>query len=469
MTAVFLHFLNMSITAGWIVLAVLLLRLCLKRAPRWITCLLWGLVALRLVLPISIESALSLIPSAQTVPSDIVSTDAPSIDSGVTIIDRPINHLLQTVVPSQPVTPPTEDTPDEPSTEPSVEPSVPVMEQLASVAAWVWVGGIALMLLYEAVSVWRLRRQVFDAICIEGNLWRTDRIQSPFILGFFRPRIYLPYGLDEETTAQVLAHERAHLHRRDHWVKPFAFTVLAVYWFNPLLWVAYVLLCRDIEIACDQRVIRDLSATERQQYATALLNCGVERRSIAACPLAFGEVGLKQRIKTALHYRKPLLWVIIASLLVCSVAAVCLLTVPRTTGQSQDDESQSDESQESDKTNSNQQPSDDASSGDVTVSGSTTGNKTDMDTTNAVKVSNVVNKSKDEAISTLKKQGFNVVVFEEYHYSVKKGTIISQSPNSNAWQLPGSNILIYVSKGWQTATVTYDACGGDISASKPNL
>jgi len=323
MTAVFLHFLNMSITAGWIVLAVLLLRLCLKRAPRWITCLLWGLVALRLVLPFSIESALSLIPSAQTVPSDIVSTDTPSIDSGVTIIDRPVNDLLQTVVPSQPVTPPA----DTPSVTP-VEPTVPLMERITQVAAWVWVGGIALMLVYELVSVWRLRRRVFDAIRLRDNLWQTDRIDSPFILGVFRPRIYLPYGLDEDTTAQVLAHEQSHLRRRDHWVKPFAFTLLAVYWFNPLLWVAYILLCRDIEIACDERVIRDLSATERQQYATALLNCGVERRSIAACPLAFGEVGLKQRIKSALHYRKPLLWVIIASLLVCSVAAVCLLTVP---------------------------------------------------------------------------------------------------------------------------------------------
>ena len=323
MTAVFLHFLNMSITAGWIVLAVLLLRLCLKRAPRWITCLLWGLVALRLVLPFSIESALSLIPSAQTVPSDIVSTDTPSIDSGVTIIDRPVNGLLQTVVPSQPVTPPA-DIPDAPP----VEPSVPLMERITQVAAWVWVGGIALMLVYELVSVWRLRRRVFDAIRLRDNLWQTDRIDSPFILGVFRPRIYLPYGLDEDTTAQVLAHEQSHLRRRDHWVKPFAFTLLAVYWFNPLLWVAYILLCRDIEIACDERVIRNLSATERQQYATALLNCGVERRSIAACPLAFGEVGLKQRIRTALHYRKPLLWVIIVSLLVCSVAAVCLLTVP---------------------------------------------------------------------------------------------------------------------------------------------
>ena len=211
MQDLFIAICNLALTAGWIVLAVLLLRLCLKRAPRWITCLLWGLVALRLVLPFSIESALSLIPSAQTVPSDIVSTDTPSIDSGVTIIDRPVNDLLQTVVPSQPVTPPA-DIPDAPP----VEPTVPLMERITQVAAWVWVSGIALMLVYELVSVWRLRRRVFDAIRLRDNLWQTDRIDSPFILGVFRPRIYLPYGLDEDTTAQVLAHEQSHLRRRDH-------------------------------------------------------------------------------------------------------------------------------------------------------------------------------------------------------------------------------------------------------------
>ncbi len=510
MEALFLQILNVGIMAGWIVLAVLLLRLCLKKAPRWITCLLWGLVALRLVLPVSLESAFSLIPSEQTVPNDIATMETPSIHTGVTVIDRPLNEMLQTVVP----TPPAADS--VPSTPPSGEAGgtkndSSTLETVVTAGSWIWLVGVASMALYGLFSIWQVRRRVLDAVHLKENIWQSDRIATPFILGIFRPRIYLPYRLGENTIEQVLFHERAHLRRRDHWFKPFSFFLLAVYWFNPLLWVAYILLCRDIEVACDQRVLRQLPPHEHKQYAFALLECGAQRRTIAACPLAFGEVGVKQRIKNVLHYRKPLLWVVIASLLVCSVAAVCLLTVPPVSDESQSDESQSDESQndesqsdesqsdesqgdesqgdesqsdesqsdesqrdesrrdesqESDKTNSNRQPSADASDGDEAVSGNTADDNPNEDTINTINVANVVDRSKEEAISTLEEQGFNVVVLEEYHYSVEKGVIISQSPDANTLQLPGSNIIIYVSKGWQTATVTYDACGGDVSPSK---
>lgn len=346
MTAVFLHFLNLSITAGWIVLAVLLLRLCLKKAPRWITCVLWGLVALRLILPFSIESPISLIPSAQTVVNtEDAGVTVPVVDSGVSAIDKPLNDWLQTPVnppvqsPLPPVTTPDTgpdaipDNPtgekDSPGEEPDTTPTVSRMERILNIAAPVWLVGIGLMLLYELLSVLRVRHRVLDAVLLRDNIWQSDRVSSPFIFGLFRPRIYIPYGLEEPVLEQVLSHERAHLHRRDHWIKPFAFTLLAVYWYNPLLWVGYILLCRDIEVACDERVVRGLDEDDRRRYATALLQCGVERRSIAACPLAFGEVSIKQRIKSVLSYRKPLLWVIIASLVVCSVAAVCLLTVPK--------------------------------------------------------------------------------------------------------------------------------------------
>lgn len=366
MTSAFLLFLNLSITAGWMVLAVLLLRLCLKKAPRWITCVLWGLVALRLVLPFTIESSFSLIPTAETVMStDAADTSAPVVNSGVESIDKPLNDWLQTPVKPQttpivqsPVPPisggdttPQPTTPDKPvgdtdatPEQPSVEDetvasqqgsaetqvkTVSRVERILQIAAPVWLVGIGLMLIYELLSVLRVRYRVLDAVRLRDNVWQSDRVASPFIFGLFRPRIYVPYGLDEPVLEQVLSHERAHLHRRDHWIKPFAFTLLAVYWYNPLLWVGYILLCRDIEVACDERVIRTLDEDTRRQYATALLQCGVERRSIAACPLAFGEVSIKQRIKSVLNYRKPLLWVIVASLVVCAVAAVCLLTVPK--------------------------------------------------------------------------------------------------------------------------------------------
>ncbi len=345
MTSVFLRFLNLSITAGWMLPVVLLLRLCLKKAPRWITCLLWGLVALRLVLPFSIESPISLIPSAQVVVgADEMYGTAPLVDSGVPAIDKPLNEWLQTPVqasglqtPSAPdtmsdgnadPTPGNATAPDANDTSVTQMPPVSRAERIVTIAANAWLAGVGLMLLYELISVWRVRRRVLDAVRLCDNVWQSDCVSSPFIFGLFRPRIYIPYGLEEPMLGQVLAHERAHLHRCDHWIKAFAFTLLAVYWYNPLLWLGYVLLCRDIEVACDQRVVRNLTESDRRRYAATLLQCGVERYSIAVCPLAFGEVSIRQRIKSVISYRKPLLGVIIASLAVCAAAAVCLLTVP---------------------------------------------------------------------------------------------------------------------------------------------
>lgn len=343
MTSAFLHFFNLSITAGWMVLVVLLLRLCLKKAPRWITCVLWGLVALRLLVPFTIESPVSLIPTAETVVSGDADISSPVVNSGVASIDKPLNNWLQSPLPSSganvntdgmsdPQAGDANSIPQNPNTSAPQEESgltVSRVERILQIAAPMWLVGIGLMLLYEVLSILRVRSRVLDAVLLRDNVWQCDRVTSPFIFGLFRPRIYIPYGLEEPVLEQVLSHERAHLHRRDHWIKPFAFTLLAVYWYNPLLWLGYILLCRDIEVACDERVVRGLDEDNRRQYATALLQCGVERRSIAACPLAFGEVSIKQRIKSVLSYRKPLLWVIIVSLVVCSVAAVCLLTVPR--------------------------------------------------------------------------------------------------------------------------------------------
>ena len=313
MSGIFLKLLNLSISASWLVLVVLALRLVLKRAPKWVNVLLWGMVALRLMLPFSIESALSLIPSAETLSPEVVRFDpAPTITSGVTIIDNAVNPSLSESFAAAPLA------------------SVNPLYVWTYLAGWVWLIGLAAMLLYALVSYLRLRRRVSVSIPLWENIYVCDEVPSPFILGIAKPRIYLPSALAEAQRGSVLSHERAHLARRDHWWKPLGFALLAVYWFNPLLWLAYTLLCRDIELACDERVLRGMDAGQVKDYSSALLACSVPRRMIAACPLAFGEVGVGARVKNALRYKKPAFWVVAASVAVCVVVAVCFLTNPPT-------------------------------------------------------------------------------------------------------------------------------------------
>ena len=313
MSGIFLKLLNLSISASWLVLVVLALRLVLKRAPKWVNVLLWGMVALRLMLPFSIESALSLIPSAETVSPEVVRFDpAPTITSGVTIIDNAVNPSLSESFAAAPLA------------------SVNPLYVWTYLAGWVWLIGLTAMLLYALVSYLRLRRRVSASIPLRENIYVCDEVPSPFILGIVHPCIYLPSALDEAQRGSVLSHERAHLARRDHWWKPLGFALLAVYWFNPLLWLAYTLLCRDIELACDERVLRGMDAGQIKDYSSALLACSVPRRMLAACPLAFGEVGVGARVKNALRYKKPAFWVVAASVIVCIVVAVCFLTNPRT-------------------------------------------------------------------------------------------------------------------------------------------
>ena len=313
MAAVFLKLLNLSISASWLVLAVLVLRLISKRSPKWVNVLLWGIVALRLVLPFSIESALSLIPSAETVsPAVVQFAPAPTITSGVSVIDNAVNPSLSehfSAVPTASVNP---------------------LYVWTEIAGWVWLIGLGAMLLYALVSYLRLRRRVSVSLPVQDHIYLCDAISSPFILGVVKPRIYLPSGLDEVQRQNVLSHERAHLARRDHWWKPLGFALLAVYWFNPVLWLAYTLLCRDIELACDERVIRTMDESAVKTYSTVLLACSMPRKAVITCPLAFGEVGVKERVRNALRYKKPAFWVVAASVTVCVVVAVCFLTDPPT-------------------------------------------------------------------------------------------------------------------------------------------
>ena len=313
MAAVFLKLLNLSISASWLVLAVLVLRLVSKRSPKWMNVLLWGIVALRLVLPFSVESALSLIPSAETVsPAAVQFAPAPTITSGVSVIDNAVNSSLSEHFAAVPTA------------------SVNPLYVWTEIAGWVWLIGLGAMLLYALVSYLRLRRRVSVSLPIQDHIYLCDAISSPFILGVVKPHIYLPSGLDEVQRQNVLSHERAHLARRDHWWKPLGFALLAVYWFNPVLWLAYALLCRDIELACDERVIRTMDESAVKTYSTVLLACSMPRKAVITCPLAFGEVGVKERVKNALHYKKPAFRVVAASVAVCVVVAVCFLTNPPT-------------------------------------------------------------------------------------------------------------------------------------------
>lgn len=306
----FLKLANMSISASWLVLAILVLRLVLKKAPKWVNVLLWGIVAVRLVCPFTIESALSLIPSTQTIPMNIEMAAIPAIDSGVEAVNSMVNPIIAA------------------SFTPNPAASANPLQIWIPLASVVWAFGMVLMLLYTAISYWRLNRRIDTAVLYRDNIFQSEHVSSPFVLGIIKPKIYLPFHMNEQDLQHVVAHEQAHIRRKDHWWKPLGFLLLTVHWFNPLMWLAYVLLCGDIEIACDEKVIKDLDNEQRADYTQALVACSVNRRVIAACPLAFGEVGVKDRVKSVMNYKKPTFWAITLALLVCAAVTVCFLTDP---------------------------------------------------------------------------------------------------------------------------------------------
>lgn len=307
--AMFLKVLNMSIAASWVVLAVLVVRLLLKKAPKWISVALWGLVAIRLVCPFSFESALSLIPSTETVPEEIFYMESEELHRNA-YLDVAENSTVYESVTVE------------------LDTSIDSVTLREMFAAFVWMGGMGVMAMYALISYLGLKKKVSASIYLTENIFLCDYIDTPFILGMIKPKIYLPSSMDPDSAAHVLAHERAHLKRKDHWWKPLGFALLTVHWFNPILWLAYVLLCRDIEMACDERVVREMGASDKKAYSEALLRCSVSRKRIAACPLAFGEVGVKERVKTVLNYKKPAFWIILLAVIALVIAAVCLLTDP---------------------------------------------------------------------------------------------------------------------------------------------
>lgn len=311
MDDVFLKLVNLSISASWLILAVLVLRVVLKKAPKWVMPLLWGVVALRLVCLFSIESALSLIPSAETIPSEIVTETREPVLYEQATLDIVTNPTLPS----------------------AAEVPVGVSRQQAQVDfniySVLWLAGMAALLVHALVSAGKLKRKLATAILLRDNIYESEFVDSPFVFGVVKPNIYLPMHMDEGTAAYVIAHEHAHLARRDHWWKVLGYLVLALHWFNPLVWVAYILFCRDIELACDEKVVKGLDGAARADYSQALLSCAAPKRAVAACPLAFGEGNIKTRVKSALHYKKPAFWVAAAAVLAVVIMAVCFLTNPR--------------------------------------------------------------------------------------------------------------------------------------------
>ncbi len=311
MDTLFLKLLNLSITASWIVLAVIAVRFLIKKAPKFITCLLWIFVAVRLICPFSFESVLSLVPSAQTIPDAVITDTQFNINSGVSVIDNTVNPYLDDHYYA------------------GVTASANTGNIVLSILGTVWLAGMILMLAYMVVSYLKIRKRVSAKIRLKDNIFICDEVHSPFIMGVFRPEIYLLSDMNEEQKEYVISHELAHLKRHDNLWKPLGFILLSVYWFNPVMWLAYILLCRDIEAACDEKVIKNMTDEERAGYSQALLDCGTNKKSVKVCPVTFGETGVKQRVKSVLNYKKPAFWIIIIAVIASIAVAVCFLTNPK--------------------------------------------------------------------------------------------------------------------------------------------
>lgn len=311
MSEFFLKLLNLSITASWLILAVIAVRPLLKKAPKWICCAIWSLVAIRLMCPFSFESALSLIPSSETIPYNVTMEAKPPIEPSVSISDKVTSTLVEQSFTTEPVA------------------SVSYMQNVIPVLSVVWIIGMFALLIYAYISYIKLKRIVSASIPLGNNIMACDDIKTPFIFGFLKPVIYVPSSLKEDTIKYVIAHETAHIRRYDYLWKPLGYILLTVYWFNPLCWIAYILLCRDIEMACDEKVICEMDNEGKAAYSQALLNCSYPRKQIAACPLAFGEVGVKERVKSVLNYKKPTFWIVVTAIAACFIVAVCFLTSPK--------------------------------------------------------------------------------------------------------------------------------------------
>ena len=310
MDSLFITILNNAIVASWLIAAIILLRLVFKKVPKWVHCMLWILVAVKLLLPINIETPFGFLPKTKPIPEKITVAEVPTVDTGISGIDESINFTLAKNM----------------SRDNIEYVTVTPMGVYMYIASLIWLTGIIIMLAYFIISFLVIRHKVSASIRTASNTYECDEIVSPFILGLISPKIYLPSGLDARVKECVIAHEKVHISRRDYLWKPLGFVILAIYWFNPLCWISYILLCRDIEYACDEKTTKDKEDSWRADYCQALLDCSVQKKMITACPVAFGEVSVKNRIKKVLDYKKPAFWFVAIAIVACLCIAVCFMT-----------------------------------------------------------------------------------------------------------------------------------------------
>lgn len=326
METLFLKILNMSLTASYVIIAVLLIRLLLKRAPKKYSYLLWAVVLFRLVCPVSISSELSLfnappfdMTAAQKsgeaalsyVSADIGYMEKPGLTVGIPTVNVMISDTLPQADPTASVNP------------------LQIWIQIGTV---LWCLGVLALLVYSLVTYFRLKRRMATTVLLDKHIFESDNIRSPFILGFIKPRIYIPFGLQEQERVYILKHEAYHLKRKDHLIKPLAFVVLAFHWFNPLAWLAFILMAKDMEMSCDEKVLSETGSGIAKDYCTSLLAFAANRRLPSASQLAFGETGIRERVKNILRFKTPKKRVIVFSAAACIIAVAVCATNPIVNG-----------------------------------------------------------------------------------------------------------------------------------------
>lgn len=310
MNKLFLTILNMSLTGAFVIGAICLARLLLKKAPKKISYYLWAVAAFRLVFPFSIESTFSLIPfKAKIIPPDIAMQSLPRIDSGIPYVNNAVSRILPAASPAASVNP---------------------LQVWTAIGTFIWLMGFVVMLIYGLTSFAILKRKMQEAAHFEENIYEAINIKSPFVLGVFKPKIYLPMGLSGQERSYILLHEQTHIRRRDHLVKFLSYFLLCLHWFNPLVWAAFLLMGRDMELSCDERVLQEIGSEIKKDYSLSLLSMATEGRIIGGSPLAFGEGSVKGRIKNVLNFKKPSRVMIVAAVAFVTVLSVGF-AVDRTT------------------------------------------------------------------------------------------------------------------------------------------
>jgi beta-lactamase regulating signal transducer with metallopeptidase domain len=313
MSELFLTVLNMSLTASYVILFVMLVRLLLNKAPKFIAYALWSVVAFRLIIPFSFESMFSLMPrntNAVVILPDIIFQQSPQIYSGIEVVDSFVSQLLPA---------------------PAIGASANPLQIYVEIGAYIWALGTIALLVYSLVAVLLLKGQLKGAQLIEKNIFQANNLKTPFVLGFINPKIYLPVGLSKEEQNYIVIHEQTHIHRKDHIIKILAFLIVSIHWFNPLVWIAFMLMSTDMELSCDERVLKVMNEDIKKPYANSLLSLAAGRHILNGSPLAFGEGNVRGRIKNVLNYKRPGFWIIFFSIIIVAAIEIGLAANPQPT------------------------------------------------------------------------------------------------------------------------------------------